>query len=577
MFLFMLLIDALQIDNDKLVSALNVLVDNKPLEMRAFNTGATNVSNSCYMNAALQCLSHVHELSTFLVSGQAERSFNSLCYEESESTQHSKSRHSELGKFMCGLVDVVRCLMYPAGTDTRVTDTREFEKMQKSFHEYYGKGEQQGCASYLEYLMEMMAEATNTVKTSMHRNRPDLQVNSNDKEIDILCAFRIKREQRIFHDNSRVTNLCTNVLKRTLICLTCNNKVSIFETAIMICLPHIETGGSDDFRQTLDESFSAYSKQEALTWECDKCKSKQCALSSIEVFSFGKVVVINLVKPQDPTKRKIPVTELTGVSLRGGNEQNSLYDIVATADHLPSGDSSNAGHYIAKGLGTDSEWRVYNDTSVKVCTESDVLSQDTVLLMCVMQDNRLTKEHPSNLMSLRKHGRDKVDMKLGESVWDVWTREVCAHFELLTTVSIFNTHKLQCEKKKIADQFIDSLIDGEGDANFDDEEQLQQLSDEPEQKLSTPTKAKSNVCSENDVTYKEFLKEHFSLLLPEQNTHFSSHERLLHQTVETTKQFGITRVVTGDNCHKNKEPDSNVTFPYSRFRYVSTALLITLV
>ena len=116
-----------------------------------------------------------------------------------------------------------------------------------------------------------------------------------------------------------------------------------------------------------------------------------------------------------------------------------------------------------------------------------------------------------------------------------------------------------------------------GDANLDDDERLQQLRDEPEQELSTPTKAKSNVCSENDVTYKEFLKEHFSLLLPEQNTHFSSHERLLHQTVETTKQFGITRVVTGDNCHKNKEPDSNVTFPYSRFRYVPTALLITLV
>ena len=238
---------------------------------------------------------------------------------------------------MCGLVDVVKCLMYLAGTDTRVTDTREFEKMQKSLHEYYGKGEQQGCASYLEYLMQMMAEATNTVKTSMHRNRPDLRVNSNDEENDVLCAFRIKREQRIFHDNSWVTNLCTNVLKRTLICLTCNNKVSIFETAIMICLPHIETGGSDDFRQTLDESFSAYSKQEALTWECDKCKSKQCALSSIEVFSFGKVVVINLVKPQDPTKRKIPVTELTGVLLRGGNAQNLLYDIVATADHQPSG------------------------------------------------------------------------------------------------------------------------------------------------------------------------------------------------------------------------------------------------
>ncbi|CAF1307489.1 unnamed protein product [Rotaria magnacalcarata] len=135
-------------------------------------------------------------------------------------------------------------------------------------------------------------------------------------------------------------------------------------------------------------------------WTCRRatCKKKTTATKQLELYKLPPIIVIqfkrfsheNGLHQKIETFVKYPINELNLNAFSTAGQQETVYDLIATSNHIGS---IYAGHYIAYAMhrmSNKSEWYRFDDscvTRVKLeDLEQDIVSQDAYLLFYIKRD-----------------------------------------------------------------------------------------------------------------------------------------------------------------------------------------------
>ncbi|KAI2630734.1 UCH-domain-containing protein [Hypoxylon sp. NC1633] len=174
--------------------------------------GLGNLGNTCYMNAALQCVKSVEELTKYFLSGEWEHELN---------RENVLSHNGDVAASYAQLLKEIYKEPIPFSISPRQFKNT-IGKCAPSFSGY----NQQDTQEFLGFLLDGLQEDLSRIKKKPYIEKPD----STDEMVNDPNAIRQMAEEvwsiTKKRDDSVISDLFTGLYKSTLVCPTCE-KVSI--------------------------------------------------------------------------------------------------------------------------------------------------------------------------------------------------------------------------------------------------------------------------------------------------------------------------------------------------------------
>jgi ubiquitin C-terminal hydrolase len=258
---------------------------------------------------------------------------------------------------------------------------REFKKAISHGNPRFAGYSPQDAQEFIAFLLDALHEDLNRIIRKPYLEIPEI----NDAQANDPSAILELGEKcwEVFkaRNNSIITDLCYSMFKSTLKCPVCS-KISIsFEPISMITLTcHVDNvsrsasmvgaKARDEQTRTLEELFLESFNQEVILseldpWHCPKCKKYQQAISTREIWSAPKILIIHLHRfnrsramvhiPVDYPVNGLDISNW--VSLKENEPRE--YDLFAVVKYIEG--SNGIGHYIAlvKSF-SNGKWFEYN-------------------------------------------------------------------------------------------------------------------------------------------------------------------------------------------------------------------------
>jgi len=364
------------------VSGKNLSVSNS----RGGRVGLANLGNTCFMNAGLQCLSHIEPMgayfltgmyreeindkNTFGTGGHLARAFAKLqeqLWQKNSKTHSPKPLHSTLGRFAPHLVDGYQ---------------------------------QQDAQEFLAYLLDGLHEDLNLVK-----ERPPSGTLGTTEDEDFAAdeeQRKIEEEKgeeyvaamawmtHLARHKSILVDLFQGQLRSMVTCTVCGKVSKTFDPYLYMSLP------VNDEMKSLEDAMQLFLAEETLSgdeqWRCNRCKQRVDARKKIDIWKLPPVLVIHLKRFEYDTRsqrfRKIQASLKSSLTIdlsdwvQTESKESLIYNVQCVANH--SG-SFGSGHYTAMCRHPiDGKWYNFNDGSVEeVKDESKVLTSKAYVLFLV--------------------------------------------------------------------------------------------------------------------------------------------------------------------------------------------------
>ncbi|EPX71728.1 ubiquitin carboxy terminal hydrolase Ubp12 [Schizosaccharomyces octosporus yFS286] len=181
--------------------------------------GLNNLGNTCYMNSALQCLTHVRELRDFFVSDEWKDQVN-------ESNPLGMS-----GQIAGAFASLMKSLYNPDHTSFA---PRQFKAIIGRFnHSFLGYG-QQDSQEFLAFLLDGLHEDLNRIYQKPYTSKPDLYELDEEKIRD--TAKECWRLHKLRND-SIIVDLFQGMYRSTLVCPECKTVSITFDPFMDLTLP----------------------------------------------------------------------------------------------------------------------------------------------------------------------------------------------------------------------------------------------------------------------------------------------------------------------------------------------------
>lgn len=205
---------------EKLVKDFRIFKVGKSLkELKGLN-GLENLGNTCYMNAALQCLSQLPELSNYLLNKNWTSDLNTVNVIGSR------------GMIICQYVKLLEELW--DGSVGKFAEPRDFRKLIEKENSMFEGFEQHDSSEFLSYLMDTMHEDLNRILKKPYIEQRDYKIGENLENFykETISGFN-RRNDSIF------TDLFYGFFKSEIECPgdDCGHRSITFDPFNMVSLP----------------------------------------------------------------------------------------------------------------------------------------------------------------------------------------------------------------------------------------------------------------------------------------------------------------------------------------------------
>lgn len=181
--------------------------------------GLSNLGNTCYMNSALQCLSHTPELAEYFRSGAFKSEINDV---------NPLGMHGQVAEAYAKVCD------HLYASDHGFFSPREFKSLMGHYNSSFAGYMQQDSQEFLVFLLDSLHEDLNRVYAKPYTERPELESDAPQTVLEIAAK---SWQNHLLRNNSVIVDLFTGLFKSTLVCPECA-KVSItFDPYTDITLP----------------------------------------------------------------------------------------------------------------------------------------------------------------------------------------------------------------------------------------------------------------------------------------------------------------------------------------------------
>ena len=321
--------------------------------LHAGNKGMANLGNTCYMNSALQCLSHL------LTFHPLNEMFQAHCVSASEDCllkewyAFQREIWSNERQQMINPISLLQC----------------FQK-QCHLKDYYFENFQQNDAhEFLCLFLDLLHQGNQRPVKIKSQNR----CNTND-EYDELVRKSEETWARFYsNDYSYIVENFSSQLLEITRCPLCEYYTSNHDPIQVISLWIPKSAKS--LRDCLESYTQSGTLDEQNQWKCDNCHEHVTPKKQTILWKTSDILIILLKRytPNRKITRHLDYSEqldLQGLSFNFNRKQENKYALQGFCVH---GGSLGGGHYFAVCKNhLDKQWYEYNDTNVSKIPEDHV-------------------------------------------------------------------------------------------------------------------------------------------------------------------------------------------------------------
>lgn len=347
----------------------------------AGTVGLRNRGNSCFMNAGLQCLSHIEPLAEFFLSRQYEADLNET------NPLGCKGRLARL------FAELQKALWQ---SEQKVFDPGALHTALRKFapHLFEG-GEQQDVQEFLAFYLDGLHEDLNRVRVQPPPTTEEQEVEDSrlGEERGDEFAAALAWLRHLERGKSFLVDLLQGQMRSSLTCSRCGHVARRFEPFLYLSLP-VAKGMT-----SVTDCLSKYLEAEVLSgdeqWNCPKCNAAVDASKKIDLWKLPPVLVLHLKrfafdaaqmrfeKTENRLSMRLSLLDLTKFC-SSEQREGAVYNVACVANHLGSFES---GHYTATcrvGGVRAGTWQHFDDGRVKVLDGGrSVITRETYVIFLV--------------------------------------------------------------------------------------------------------------------------------------------------------------------------------------------------